>query len=94
MTGRYFIFRSVTALKWETEKDGRRTGTIKVQHYKDAAHIEPLGEPEYFRGTVPATDDETPENAYRDAMQIIAEKRNRIEPPEKGLTQQERYVLQ
>ena len=65
MSGRYFIFRSVTALKWETEKDGRRTGTIKVQHYKDAAHIEPLGEPEYFRGTVPAADDETPEAVHR-----------------------------
>ena len=78
--GRYFIHRSIKAVSWTENPDGTRTGTIKVQHYADAAHLEPLGKPAYYKGTIPAKQIGAPEDSYRDALEIIDQK-NEIEAP-------------
>lgn len=78
--GRYFIHRSIKALSWTENPDGTRTGIISVQHFTDAAHLEPIGKPAYYKGTIPAKQIGAPEDSYRDALEIISQK-NEVEPP-------------
>lgn len=69
--GRYFIHRSIKAVSWTENPDGTRTGIIGVQHFTDATHIEPIDEPRYYKGTIPAKKIGAPEDSYRDALEII-----------------------
>lgn len=78
--GRYFIHRSIKAVSWTENPDGTRTGIIRVQHFTDATHLEPIGKPAYYKGTIPAKQIGAPEDSYRDALEIISQK-NEIEAP-------------
>jgi len=78
--GRYFIHRSIKAVSWTENPDGTRTGIISVQHFTDATHLEPIGKPAYYKGTIPAKQIGAPEDSYRDALEIISQK-NEIEAP-------------
>lgn len=70
-TGRYLIHRGIKVIRWIDNQDGTRTGVIKVQHFKDAALIEPLAPPTFYKGTVEIHEIRTPEDSYRDALEII-----------------------
>lgn len=77
--GRYFIHRKIKAIRWTENPDGTRTGIIGVQHYTDATHMEPIGKPAYYQGTIPARKIGEPEDSYRDALGIIKPE-NEIQP--------------
>ena len=68
--GRTITFRKLTAIAWTFDADGSAAGLIKVEVFKDAAHVEPLGKPEYYFGSI-AEPNRSDKGAYYDAKRIV-----------------------